>query len=63
MSSTAAETAGGALPAELLADGRAVGATLRVLTRAGQSVEGVVFTLDPVASFLFLGARRLMAVG
>lgn len=46
------------LPAELLADGRAVGAVLRVQTRAGERFEGVVFTLDPVADFLFLGASQ-----
>lgn len=56
MSSTAV-TDDTSLPAELLADGKVVGATLRVLTRAQQSFEGVVFTLDPVANFLVLGGQ------
>lgn len=46
---------GSVLPAELLADGQVVGSTVRVQTRAGESFQGVVFTLDPVANFLILG--------
>lgn len=46
---------GGALPVELLADGCVVGARVRVLTQADETFEGAIFTIDPVASFLFLG--------
>lgn len=48
----------GALPAELLADGRVVGAKVRVITQADEAFEGTIFTIDPVASFLFLGGTR-----
>lgn len=44
------------VPAELLADGKVIGAKVRVLTQADESFDGVIFTLDPVASFLILGA-------
>jgi hypothetical protein len=43
------------LPAELLADGRVIGAKVRVLTQAAEAFEGVIFTIDPIASFLILG--------
>lgn len=46
----------GALPSELLADGAVIGAKVRVVTQADEAFEGVIFTLDPVASFLILGA-------
>lgn len=52
---------GGALPAELLADGAVIGAKVRVVTQADETFEGAVFTLDPVASFLILGASLLLA--
>ncbi|KAF1317105.1 hypothetical protein FI667_g14995, partial [Globisporangium splendens] len=46
-----------ALPTELLADGRVIGAKVRVLTQAEEAFEGVIFTIDPVASFLILEER------
>jgi hypothetical protein len=44
------------LPAELQQDHKAVGAKVRVLTNAQETFEGVIFTVDPVANFLVLGA-------
>lgn len=46
----------GVLPSELLADGAVIGAKVRVVTQADDTFEGTIFTLDPVASFLILGA-------
>ncbi|RLN98803.1 hypothetical protein BBJ28_00017360 [Nothophytophthora sp. Chile5] len=46
----------GGLPEELQQDGKAVGAKVRVVTSAQESFEGVIFTVDPVANFLILGA-------
>ncbi|TYZ64708.1 hypothetical protein PybrP1_011061 [[Pythium] brassicae (nom. inval.)] len=54
---------GGALPAELLADGCVVGARVRVLTQADETFEGAIFTVDPVASFLFLEEYAADSVG
>lgn len=45
----------GALPTELVADGRVIGARVRVVTQAEETFEGTIFTIDPVASFLILG--------
>lgn len=52
----------GALPSELLADGTVIGAKVRVVTQADETFEGAIFTLDPVASFLILGASLFLSL-
>ncbi|TMW66485.1 hypothetical protein Poli38472_004250 [Pythium oligandrum] len=42
------------MPSELCVDGGVVGAKVRVVTSLEVTVEGVIFTLDPIANFLIL---------